>query len=69
MATGSGEQPAQAFRDISTNAVIKIPALKDRKSGEHIVLWSDVQRVFKNAEFIRNEGSLVLFMKNEDFSE
>ncbi|KAF9957186.1 hypothetical protein BGZ65_002217 [Modicella reniformis] len=64
------EEPLfQAFRSRSTDCDIKIKPHKDSKSGEHIVLWSDIQQAFKNAMFIRNDGSLVSFLKDDNFEE
>lgn len=59
----------QAFRSNSIDKVIHVPAKMDSKAGHHIVLWKDIQRVFKGADFIMHEASMVSFMTDENFEE
>jgi hypothetical protein len=62
------KQPLQAFRRRHvTDNVAGIPTLIDSKTGERIVLWSDIQDAFKNAESIWNGMALVPFLKDENY--
>jgi hypothetical protein len=68
LSTMEDEQPLQSFqRRPVTDYVADIPALTDPKTGERIILWSDIQDAFKNAESIWNGKSLVPFLKDENF--
>ncbi|KAF9353251.1 hypothetical protein BGX34_011714 [Mortierella sp. NVP85] len=69
MSSSSEKQPMQAFRSKSIDKVIHVPAKMDSKAGHHIVLWKDIQRVFKGADFIMHEASMVSFMTDENFEE
>ncbi|KAF9955768.1 hypothetical protein BGZ65_003189, partial [Modicella reniformis] len=69
MNNDSGEPPSQAFRDPSILKVINIPAVTDPKTGRPIILWRDIQAVFKNADSIRNGESLVSFMIDENLEQ
>ncbi|KAF9354910.1 hypothetical protein BGX26_007223 [Mortierella sp. AD094] len=46
---------------------VKIEANYDIKIKENIILWSDICTVFKNPLFVRNDGALVPFLKDENF--
>ncbi|KAI8347685.1 hypothetical protein B0O80DRAFT_464899 [Mortierella sp. GBAus27b] len=59
------DQPVQAFRCSSTDEIIHIPAITDPEGCKRIVLWSDIQDVFDNAQSIRNGESMLTFMKDE----
>ncbi|KAF9345692.1 hypothetical protein BGX26_002871 [Mortierella sp. AD094] len=59
----------QAFRARSSSTAWNIPARLDPKTGQHIVLWREIQRAFKNAECIVNNGDFVPFLLNDDFEE
>ncbi|KAI8349889.1 hypothetical protein B0O80DRAFT_142872 [Mortierella sp. GBAus27b] len=66
----------QGFRVISgpsstpvDNSTIFIASRPDKKTGERIVLWRDIQREIKNADRIRNGNTSVSFMTDDDFEE
>jgi hypothetical protein len=65
----SANQPVQAFKSLSTHQVTNIRTLVDPKTGERIVLWSDIKVAFKNAESIRSGDYLVSFMADENSLE
>ncbi|KAF9938891.1 hypothetical protein BGZ65_011977 [Modicella reniformis] len=77
---GSGQGPApQTFRPVYhlgtishvvPNAPIAnvVPRL-DRKSGEYIILWNDVLRVFKDAQYILRGSEVVNFLVDNNFEE
>ncbi|KAG0214303.1 hypothetical protein BGX28_002411 [Mortierella sp. GBA30] len=48
---------------------IKIPARFDKKSGEYIVLWRDIQQFFKGAQYIMRGDAAVPFIIDEDTFE
>jgi len=62
-------QPTQAFRCRSSGKVANIPTLADPKTGEHIVLWRDIQRAFKNADSIWKGSYLLPFSTDENLEE
>ncbi|KAF8966846.1 hypothetical protein BGZ46_000288 [Entomortierella lignicola] len=59
----------QAFRTTASSKTFNIPAHLDNKTGKHIVLWREIHQVFKNAEYIAHEGSLVPFLSDDNFEE
>ncbi|KAK3820207.1 MAG: hypothetical protein J3Q66DRAFT_439243 [Benniella sp.] len=66
----------QGFRVVSASSSIPtsqstifIPSKPDKKTGERIVLWRDIQREIKNADRIRNGNTSVVFMTDDDFEE
>jgi hypothetical protein len=60
----NGNQPLQGFRSRSvTDSDVNIPIQVDPKTGELVVLWSDIQDVFGNVKTIRNGKTLVPFLK------
>ncbi|KAF9352297.1 hypothetical protein BGX34_012221 [Mortierella sp. NVP85] len=42
----------QAFRDSLTSRTVHIPARFDKKTRKHVILWRDIQSIFKDAECI-----------------
>ncbi|KAG0019920.1 hypothetical protein BGZ80_005071 [Entomortierella chlamydospora] len=46
---------------------IKIGVNYDIKIKDNIILWSDICTAFKNPLFVRNDGALVPFLKDENF--
>ncbi|KAG0222238.1 hypothetical protein B0O80DRAFT_502515 [Mortierella sp. GBAus27b] len=67
MATNLSGQPIQAFQSRSTGEITYIPAMTDTVTGQHFVLWDDIQEGFENAKTIKNGEILVPFMKDERF--
>ncbi|KAF9960268.1 hypothetical protein BGZ65_012572 [Modicella reniformis] len=65
MNNDSGKQSYQTFRNPLTLKVTNIPTVIDPKTGRPIILWRDIQAVFKNADSIRNEEFLVPFTIDE----
>ncbi|KAG0271751.1 hypothetical protein BGZ95_000398 [Linnemannia exigua] len=63
---GATEKYSQDFRIESTSKIHTIQTRLD-KSGQFIVLWQDVQVVFKNAEFALDAGIVVPFLADDDF--
>lgn len=63
------EQHVQALRNRSTSEIIHIPARKDPKTEEYIVLWKDIQGEFEDAKSLWNGTSKVLFMTDEHLEE
>ncbi|KAI1299065.1 hypothetical protein EDD11_006549 [Mortierella claussenii] len=71
----SHEQRTQAFRLCSSSShgpsldaeIRVIPARQDSRTGEHIILWRDIQDHFANAERIVNGDRAVLFMTDDNF--
>jgi hypothetical protein len=66
----------QGFRVVSASSstptgysTIFIPSKLDKKTGERIVLWGNIQREIKNANRVRNGNTSVVFMTDDDFEE
>ncbi|KAG0222181.1 hypothetical protein BGX31_009288 [Mortierella sp. GBA43] len=66
MVTHQLKPPMQAFQSRTTHEVINIPTTLDPKTGELVILWSDIQDGFENARSIRNGDDLVPLMKDEN---
>jgi hypothetical protein len=59
----------QAFRAQSSSKIILIPTRYDGKSKQHVVRWKDIQLRFKDAQFVMNGESTVLFLTDDDLEE
>ncbi|KAF9347445.1 hypothetical protein BGX34_003138, partial [Mortierella sp. NVP85] len=66
----------QGFRIVSASSstptghsIVFVPSKPDKKTGERIILWRDIQREIKNADRIRNGNKSVVFMTDDDFEE
>lgn len=63
---------SQTFRSTSSSGsvfVININPRHDSKSGSKVILWNDVQRVFKNVQFIMDGNAAVSFLTDDNFEE
>ena len=60
---------SQAFRARLSSETTLIPTRHDSKSGQRIVLWKDVLRCYKNAEYVRHGQEMVLFLTTDEFEE
>ncbi|KAG0352556.1 hypothetical protein BC939DRAFT_165375 [Gamsiella multidivaricata] len=58
----------QAFRTSSSPEVLTIEVRRD-KTGQLIILWKDIQRVFKDAEYIKHDSAAVSFLVDDDFED
>ncbi|KAK3810150.1 MAG: hypothetical protein J3Q66DRAFT_391304 [Benniella sp.] len=68
MTSHTNQQPLQAIRSRSANEVIKVATRHDALTGNQIVLWSDIQNVFKDAVSIRKGDVLVSFVTDSNFT-
>ncbi|KAF9351706.1 hypothetical protein BGX34_000413, partial [Mortierella sp. NVP85] len=68
MTSYTDQQPLQAIRSRSANEVIRVATRHDAMSGKQIVLWSDIQNVFKDAVSIRKGDVLVSFETDSTFT-
>ena len=57
------EHRAQSFRIESSNKITSIPTRLE--SGQHIILWRDIQHVFADAKTVFNNGKAVLFLTDD----
>ena len=69
MTSYTNQQPLQAIRSRSANEVIRVATRHDALSGRQIVLWSDIQNVFKDAVSIRKGDVLVSFETDSNFTQ
>ncbi|KAF9204332.1 hypothetical protein BGZ49_005406 [Haplosporangium sp. Z 27] len=72
------EVPPQSFRAVYRDEVtgaITLLSLTEKikphstKSGEYIILWSDIKTAFKNPSHVRHNGVIVPFIKDKDFNQ
>ncbi|KAF8937267.1 hypothetical protein BGZ58_002997 [Dissophora ornata] len=74
MASAS-EIPRQAFRAYSpsnrtpVSEIINVDTRFDSKTKRYIILWKDIERVFKGVQYVANESNAVSFMTDDDFKE
>ncbi|KAF9348139.1 hypothetical protein BGX34_002659 [Mortierella sp. NVP85] len=57
-----------AYLDLNSGTIL-IPSWLDKKTGERIVLWRDIQNEVGDAHRVRNGKRSVTFMMDEDFNE
>ncbi|KAG0254889.1 hypothetical protein BG011_005450 [Mortierella polycephala] len=61
---------SQAFRVISStgatlpSAIKSIPTVFDKKTGQNVIIWEDIQAIFKDAEYIKNSDAAVPFLRD-----
>ncbi|KAF8939684.1 hypothetical protein BGZ58_008979 [Dissophora ornata] len=48
---------------------VEISARWDNTMQQHIILWTEVKYIFKDAEYILSDGAVVPFMTDKDFNE
>ncbi|KAG0366768.1 Vacuolar protein 8 [Gamsiella multidivaricata] len=66
--------PSQSFRASFPPGTpppnpIEISSRYDKTTGQQIILWRDIQRVFENAKYVRNGSLVVSFLADENFQE
>ena len=64
----------QAFRPVHDgnivppqSRIVNIDTRLDKKTRERIILWKDIQMVFKDSLYILNGGNAVSFLMDDDF--
>ncbi|KAG0370514.1 hypothetical protein BGZ54_006029 [Gamsiella multidivaricata] len=66
---------AQDFRNSplstasSTPTAVKIGTHLDHRTGQYVILWTDVRRVFRNAQYVIRDGTIIPLMTDADFKE
>ncbi|KAG0365903.1 hypothetical protein BC939DRAFT_501559 [Gamsiella multidivaricata] len=67
--------PSQAFRISSSSeallasSTIKITTHLCNRIGQYVILWADIQRVFKDVQYIMHNGITVPFMTDDNLQE
>ncbi|KAG0329760.1 hypothetical protein BGZ99_000495 [Dissophora globulifera] len=56
----------QSFREERSSRTFTIDALYDKKTGQHVIRWTDVLQVCKGASYVSSNGKLVPFLTDED---
>jgi hypothetical protein len=56
----------QVFRDPLTSRRAHIPTRFDKKTGKHVILWRDIQSIFKDAACIILGDELVPLMVDDN---
>ncbi|KAF9181850.1 Vacuolar protein 8 [Haplosporangium sp. Z 11] len=65
-------RPIQAFRvsgASESSQTINIHTRLDNKTGQQVVLWKDVLRVFENAKYISDGSMTIPFLTDDEFEE
>ncbi|KAF9345952.1 hypothetical protein BGX26_002562, partial [Mortierella sp. AD094] len=57
----------QASRTNSSTTGYNIPARLDPKTGQHIVLWREIQQAFTNPKCLINNGNFIPFLLDNNF--
>ncbi|KAF9194015.1 hypothetical protein BGZ51_001359 [Haplosporangium sp. Z 767] len=63
---------SQDFRVISSSgatlysAIESIPPIFDKKTGQYVIIWEDIQVIFKDAEYVKNSDVVVPFLRDEN---
>ncbi|KAG9062881.1 hypothetical protein KI688_005188 [Linnemannia hyalina] len=52
-----------------TEAIINIRSRFDPRSGQQIILWNDIVKVFKHAEYVQHANTFVPYLANDDFED
>ncbi|KAG0247588.1 Vacuolar protein 8 [Mortierella polycephala] len=65
----TNDQPSQAFRSSALEEPVYIPTRLDHteKTERHVILWEDIQQVFKDAQHIMNGSTMVPFVIDRHF--
>ncbi|KAG0297156.1 hypothetical protein BGZ96_007517 [Linnemannia gamsii] len=50
-------------------AVINIRSRFDLRLSQQIILWNDIIKVFKGAEYVQLAGTFVPYLVNDDFED
>jgi hypothetical protein len=61
-------QSTSSSTPVSDNTIL-IPSWLDKKTGERIVLWRDIQNEISDAHRVRNGKRSVTFMMDDEFNE
>jgi hypothetical protein len=62
-----GQNSKLQYSRIQQPASFKV--YSDTSSGKDFILWEDVLRVFKHAQYIQRGEYILSFMKGDDFKE
>ncbi|KAF9997724.1 hypothetical protein BGZ79_008564 [Entomortierella chlamydospora] len=66
---GSNERPLQEFRAYGSSKIIAIETIYNKITGEQVVRWKDIKRIFKNAEHLMYGGTSINFMTGDDLED
>lgn len=62
-----GQSDMLALQECSTSNVFHIRTYWDIKTGEQIVLWHDIEQVYKNISFALNGKAVAPNMTDSDY--
>ncbi|KAG0324895.1 hypothetical protein BGZ99_001314 [Dissophora globulifera] len=63
------DPPYQQFRSVLSTGISEIRTRFDDKTGCYVILWNEIQIVFKDAHYVTNDSRLVPFMLGDDWEE
>ncbi|KAF8929558.1 hypothetical protein BGZ58_008863 [Dissophora ornata] len=64
----TSEHPTQMFQ-VESSRPFNIISRRDNDTRKHIILWKDIQRVIKNAAYVKLGADIVSFMTDECFED
>ncbi|KAI7818772.1 hypothetical protein BC939DRAFT_521495 [Gamsiella multidivaricata] len=64
--------PSQTFRISSSgtspaSSIIKINTRLDRRTGQYVIPWKGIRRVFENMQYVKQGDSVVSFVSDDEF--
>ncbi|KAG0362496.1 hypothetical protein BGZ54_008592, partial [Gamsiella multidivaricata] len=62
-------RPSQAFRVPPSSSTLSIDAHLDYRTGQYVILWLDVQRIFEDVHYVKQGSSVVSLMSDQNFRE
>ncbi|KAK3820118.1 MAG: hypothetical protein J3Q66DRAFT_439167 [Benniella sp.] len=65
----TSKQLEQAFRADASSEIIAIPTRLDNETGQHVILWRDIQQYFEDAIGIVNNGEAVQFLADDKLND
>jgi len=63
------ERPSQAFRAGPLSEVVCINTQHDLTTGQFIIRWKEIQRVFERAKHLKDGTEIIPFMTGDDLEE
>ncbi|KAF9916422.1 hypothetical protein BX616_003800 [Lobosporangium transversale] len=59
----------QGFRHESSGKLTYVNTRVDSRTGEHVILWDDVQTSFADVQYVEKDGAIVNFMVDDGLEE
>lgn len=63
------EPSSQAFRSGPQSDVVYINTQHDLTTGQYVIRWKEIQRVFERAKYLKDGAEIIPFMTGDDLEE